>query len=145
MYLRPIYRDKDGKRHAYWALMESYRTARGPRTLHLLRRGRRGMSIISNWLGVFTGYRSTGATQTGIATPFEPESHLSVITAQDIWPDVDLATLAVSRTQAMQLAAAARGRRHGPGAAGVHARQARPVLRPRGSPHPGRAGWRARP
>lgn len=32
MYLRPIYRDKDGKRHAYWALMESHRTARGPRS-----------------------------------------------------------------------------------------------------------------
>lgn len=31
MYLRPCYRMKDGKRHAYWALVESYRTARGPR------------------------------------------------------------------------------------------------------------------
>jgi transposase len=32
MYLRKINRDKDGKRHAYWALMESVRTARGPRS-----------------------------------------------------------------------------------------------------------------
>lgn len=32
MYLRPIYRHKDGKRHAYWALMESVRTERGPRS-----------------------------------------------------------------------------------------------------------------
>lgn len=31
MYLRRCYRSKDGKRHAYWALVESYRTARGPR------------------------------------------------------------------------------------------------------------------
>ncbi len=31
MYLRRCYREKDGKRHAYWALVESYRTARGPR------------------------------------------------------------------------------------------------------------------
>ena len=31
MYVRPCYRMKDGKRHAYWALVESYRTARGPR------------------------------------------------------------------------------------------------------------------
>lgn len=30
MYLRRCYRRKDGKRHAYWALVESYRTARGP-------------------------------------------------------------------------------------------------------------------
>ena len=31
MYLRRCYRNKDGKRHAYWALVESYRTVRGPR------------------------------------------------------------------------------------------------------------------
>lgn len=31
MYLRRCYRQKNGKRHAYWALVESYRTARGPR------------------------------------------------------------------------------------------------------------------
>src|SRR5512140_3799212 len=31
MYLRRCHRRKDGKRHAYWALVESYRTARGPR------------------------------------------------------------------------------------------------------------------
>jgi hypothetical protein len=31
MYLRRYYRKKDGKRHDSWALVESYRTARGPR------------------------------------------------------------------------------------------------------------------
>lgn len=31
MYVRRCYRKKDGKRHGYWALVESYRTARGPR------------------------------------------------------------------------------------------------------------------
>ena len=31
MYVRPCYRRKNGKRHAYWALVESYRTAKGPR------------------------------------------------------------------------------------------------------------------
>ena len=31
MYLRRCYRKKEGKRHAYWALVESYRTDRGPR------------------------------------------------------------------------------------------------------------------
>jgi len=31
MFIRPCYRKKNGKRHAYWALVESYRTARGPR------------------------------------------------------------------------------------------------------------------
>ncbi len=31
MFVRPCYRQKDGKRHAYWALVESFRTDRGPR------------------------------------------------------------------------------------------------------------------
>jgi len=31
MYLRRCYRAKDGKRHAYWALVKSVRTGRGPR------------------------------------------------------------------------------------------------------------------
>ena len=31
MFIRPCERIKNGKRHAYWALVESYRTQRGPR------------------------------------------------------------------------------------------------------------------
>jgi transposase len=31
MFLRRCHRTKNGKRHAYWALVQSYRTARGPR------------------------------------------------------------------------------------------------------------------
>jgi hypothetical protein len=31
MFIRPCYRKKSGKRHADWALVESYRTDRGPR------------------------------------------------------------------------------------------------------------------
>lgn len=31
MYIRKMTRNKDGKRHEYWALVESYRTERGPR------------------------------------------------------------------------------------------------------------------
>jgi len=31
MFIRQCYRKKNGKRHAYWALIESYRTLRGPR------------------------------------------------------------------------------------------------------------------
>ncbi|MHC4407167.1 MAG: IS1634 family transposase [Planctomycetota bacterium] len=31
MFIRPCYRKKNGKRHAYWALVESYRSERGPR------------------------------------------------------------------------------------------------------------------
>jgi hypothetical protein len=31
MFIRPITVSKNGKRHGYWALVESYRTSRGPR------------------------------------------------------------------------------------------------------------------
>ena len=31
MFIRPCYGRKNGKRHAYWALVESYRSERGPR------------------------------------------------------------------------------------------------------------------
>ncbi len=31
MFIRPFYRRKNGKRHAYWALVESHRTPSGPR------------------------------------------------------------------------------------------------------------------
>jgi hypothetical protein len=31
MFIRPCYRRKNGKRHAYWALVESVRTEKGPR------------------------------------------------------------------------------------------------------------------
>ena len=31
MFVRPCYRNKDGKRHVYWTIVESYRTERGLR------------------------------------------------------------------------------------------------------------------
>ena len=31
MFLRPLFRRRNGQREAYWALVESYRTERGPR------------------------------------------------------------------------------------------------------------------
>jgi hypothetical protein len=31
MFIRRCYRQKDGKRHAYWSVVESYRSERGPR------------------------------------------------------------------------------------------------------------------
>jgi hypothetical protein len=58
MYLRRCYRNKDGKRHSYWALVESHHTVRGPRQRVVawlgeldehgrlaIRQGRRGLGI----------------------------------------------------------------------------------------------------
>jgi transposase len=49
MFIRPCHRRKDGRRHAYWALVESYRSERGPRqrTVAYL-----GQLDEAGWLGV---------------------------------------------------------------------------------------------
>jgi len=85
MYLRRCHRIKDGKRHAYWALVESYRTARGPR------------QRVVAWLGELDGrgrlaIRQQGAEadtgyQRGLFEDEEPE-----------WIEVDLKRIAVERT-----------------------------------------------
>jgi transposase len=76
MYLRPCYRLKDGKRHAYWALVESYRTARGPR------------QRVVSWLGAMDDQgrlavkscaQQEAAVQTELFTESAPE-----------WVEVDL-------------------------------------------------------
>jgi transposase len=85
MYLRRCYRRKDGKRHAYWALVESYRTNRGPR------------QRVVAWLGVMDERGRLGvkrcaekntAYQTGLFTSTEPE-----------WVEVDVKRVRVERSR----------------------------------------------
>ena len=85
MYLRRCYRRKDGKRHAYWALVESYRTERGPR------------QRIVAWLGVMDEQGRLGvkrcaekhtAYQTGLFHSPEPE-----------WVEVDVKRVRVERSR----------------------------------------------
>ncbi len=85
MYLRRCYRRKDGKRHAYWALVESYRTNRGPR------------QRVVAWLGVMDERGRLGvkrcaekdaAYQTGLFTKTEPE-----------WVEVDVKRVRVERSR----------------------------------------------
>ena len=85
MYLRRCYRRKDGKRHAYWALVESYRTTRGPR------------QRVVAWLGVMDERGRLGvkrcaekntAYQTGFFTKTEPE-----------WVEVDVKRVRVERSR----------------------------------------------
>jgi hypothetical protein len=85
MFLRRCYRNKDGKRHAYWALVESYRTARGPR------------QRVVAWLGELDhqgrlairpcGEEDETGYQAGLFKDEEPE-----------WIEVDLKRIAVERT-----------------------------------------------
>src|SRR6266571_1741449 len=85
MYLRRCYRRKDGKRHAYWALVESYRTNRGPRQRVVAWLGvmdERGRLGVKRCADKHTGY------QTGLFTRTEPE-----------WVEVDGKGVRVQRSR----------------------------------------------
>ena len=49
MFLKPVHVKKDGKRRTYWKLVESYRTARGPRHRTVAYIGELGASQRSGW------------------------------------------------------------------------------------------------
>ena len=85
MYLRRCFRRKDGKRHAYWALVESYRTNRGPR------------QRVVAWLGVMDEQGRLGVKhcaekrpghQTNLFRSTEPE-----------WVEVDVKRVRVERSR----------------------------------------------
>ena len=84
MFIRPCYRKKNGKRHAYWALVESYRTERGPRqrvVSYLGQLDERGR------LGVKYAVGGSGRTyQKSLFKDIEPE-----------WVEVDLKRVRVER------------------------------------------------
>jgi transposase len=85
MYLRRCYRRKDGKRHAYWALVESYRTNRGPRQRVIAWLGvmdERGRLGVKRCAEKNTGY------QTGLFTTTEPA-----------WVEVDVQRVRVERSR----------------------------------------------
>ena len=50
MFLRPNHRDKDGKQHIYWSLVESVRTSDGPRQKTLCHLGELNGSDQARWL-----------------------------------------------------------------------------------------------
>jgi transposase len=86
MYLRRCYRRKDGKRHAYWALVESYRTARGPRQRVVAYLGEMDAA---GRLGVRRRAEQGDATwQSRLFDRTEPE-----------WVEVDLKRIAVERSR----------------------------------------------
>ncbi len=83
MFLRPCYRKKDGKRHAYWALVESYRTARGPRQRVVAYLGQIDKP---EQLGIRQAARKTRERQGSLFDQIEPQ-----------WVDVDINHLRVER------------------------------------------------
>ncbi len=85
MYLRRCYRNKDGKRHAYWALVESYRTARGPR------------QRVVAWLGAMDGQGRLGVKHCAERTTTHQGSLFQ--DTQPEWVEVDVKGVKVERSR----------------------------------------------
>jgi transposase len=60
MFLRPHHRDKDGKRHTYWSLVETIRTADGPRQRTLCHLGELNDSAQARWLKTIEVFNDAG-------------------------------------------------------------------------------------
>ena len=86
MFIRPCYRTKNGKRHAYWALVESVRTARGPRQQVVAYLGDLDEA---GRLGVRDAAAETAGRQRGLFGDAEPE-----------WVEVDVSRVRVERCRA---------------------------------------------
>jgi transposase len=87
MYLRRCYRQKDGKRHGYWALVESYRSSRGPRQRVVAYLGEMDAA---GRLGIHQQAAGAAAVaQRGLFRDVEPQ-----------WVEVDLKRIAVERKRA---------------------------------------------
>ncbi len=60
MYLRPHNRSKDGKAHAYWSLVETVRTADGPRQKTLCYLGELNSSAQARWVKTVEVFNEQG-------------------------------------------------------------------------------------
>ena len=60
MFLRPHHRDKDGKRHTYWSLVETIRTVDGPRQRTLCHLGELNDSAQTRWLKTIDVFNEAG-------------------------------------------------------------------------------------
>ena len=63
MFLRPNHRDKDGKEHTYWSLVESVRTPDGPRQKTLCHLGELNGSDQVRWLRTVEVFNEQGEAQ----------------------------------------------------------------------------------
>lgn len=87
MFIRPCYRRIKGKRQAYWALVESYRTERGPRQRTIA------------WLGKLRESERVGVKQAAEGKKKSPYSQLQLFDHEDKlqaeWVEVDTANVRV--------------------------------------------------
>lgn len=87
MFIRPCYKNKNGKRHAYWALVESYRTERGPR------------QRVVSYLGQLSEEERLGVKQAASGNKKERYKQLYLFNEDNKpepeWVEVDVANVAV--------------------------------------------------
>jgi len=86
MFIRPCYRRKDGKRHAYWALVESARTANGPR------------QRVVAYLGQMTAAKRRGVKH--VAAETTPSGQRSFIEEPEEVAEVQVSRVYVERCRA---------------------------------------------
>ena len=63
MFLRPNHRGKDGKGHTYWSLVETVRTADGPRQKTLCYLGELNISAQARWVRTVEVFNDQGEAQ----------------------------------------------------------------------------------
>jgi transposase len=63
MFLRPHYRNKDGKGHSYWSLVETVRTPDGPRQRTLCYLGELNSSAQARWLKTIEVFNEQGEAE----------------------------------------------------------------------------------
>ena len=87
MFIRPCYRNIKGKRQAYWALVESYRTDRGPRQRTVA------------WLGKLKDSERAGVKRAAQGEKKSPYAQLQLFDHEDRpepeWVEVDTANVRV--------------------------------------------------
>jgi transposase len=91
MFLRANHREKDGKRHTYWSLVETLRTADGPRQRTLCHLGELNDSAQARWLKTIDVFNDAG------------ERHQLKLFPADIAPPPDDAEVAQVLLQRVRL------------------------------------------
>jgi len=87
VYLRRCYRAKDGKRHAYWALVKSVRTVKGPR-----------QQVVA-YLGEMDQAGRLGIEQAAGGRGHDPQQAMFDPAPQPRWVQVDLSGVRVEHTR----------------------------------------------
>ncbi len=89
MFIRPCYKIKNGKKHAYWSLVESYRTGRGPR------------QRVVSYLGQLSEEERLGVKQTASGNKKQSYKQLHLFDEDNKpepeWVEVDVANVTVER------------------------------------------------